>query len=97
MSVYCNRWRPRYADLRRADVRAASSAAKKESCVICVHTTCALPPPLPRASLHGVSRYSQLLVDNVADAWPCVTTGGCKCYSSVSCTVPPATLGSGDV
>ena len=63
----------------------------KESCVICVHTTCALPQPLPWASLHGVSRYSQLLVDNVADAWPCVTTGGCKCYSYVSCTVPPAT------
>ena len=57
-------------------------------------TAAAAPPPQPpRLAPWGKS----LLVDNVADAWPCVTTGGCKCYSSVSCTVPPATLGSGDV
>jgi len=57
-------------------------------------TAAAAPPPQPpRVALWRES----LLVDNVADAWPCVTTGGCKYYSSVSCTVPPATLGSGDV
>jgi hypothetical protein len=60
----------RYADLRRAVARVqrprtASSAAKGKVCVICVHPTCVLPPPLPpphrrsrRASPHGVSRYS---------------------------------------
>ena len=63
-----------------SNLRAAAAAA-------------AAPPPQPPRVAPWLE---SLLVDNVADAWPCVTTEGCKCYSSVSCTVPPATLGSGD-
>ena len=102
MSVYCNRWRPRYADLRRAVARAQRPAQRKRE----VASSVSIQParcrhrcrrPAAAAAARVAPWRESLLVHSVADAWPCVTTGGCKCYSFVSCTVPPATLGSGDV